>query len=597
MTAAKNDPAETPETFDSLALSNVNSLWGAVTAEVLYRLGMRHAVISPGSRSTPLTFAFSRHPGLKTIPVLDERSASFFALGLAKQTHQPVAVVCTSGTAAANYYPAVVEARMSRAPLIILTADRPPELRECHSGQTIDQLKLYGTYPRWQVELSLPSAQAERLRYLRQTLIHAFERAQYPVPCPVHLNMPFRDPLAPTAGEKLSEAQTGNLDQLISSVSPPPEVRLRFHGVERYEKLFSSHTQGLIVAGPVQPDNPARYTEAVGNLAAATGWPVFSDALSPLRNHAVSGMHLISSYDILLRSRKLAAQLRPDAVVSIGPLPTSKVLRAWLERLRVETLVIDPGPENVDALHRDAVHCRAGIEEFVENLAAARSKPTEYALQWSEAEKAAGRLLDDELKNCAFNFEGKISWLLSQSLPKNTSLFIANSMPVRDAEYFWRPNNRALQPYFNRGANGIDGTLSTALGVAHGGRSAVMLTGDLAFLHDINGLLIKDQFKGHLTIILINNNGGGIFEALPISGFEPPFEEYFATPQNVDFGKQAAAYGLDYKLVDNMEDLSGLLKKLPKSGIRILEIRTDRKKDMPWRRGLFRKIADNIELQ
>ncbi len=588
--------------FDALSRSNVNSVWGALMVEALWRLGLRYVVVSPGSRSTPLAFAFSRHAGLEAIPVLDERSASFFALGLARQKRAPVALVCTSGTAAANYFPAIIEARMSRVPLLVLTADRPPEMRECSSGQTIDQQKIYGDYVNWYKELSLPSADPMRLRYLRQTVAQAYERCLQPSPGPVHLNIPFRDPLAPVMeGGAAGILEESVLQDLVAPILPPPSVKTVGINIEQVpswralKAAVSGKRKGLITVGAMQAGDVTEFVVAVAKLSQSTGWPILTDALSPLRNFKREFPLLVTQYDLILRNENLAEELQPEVVVSVGIPPTSKALRGWLESNNCRTFIIDPGEDNLDPLHRDAIHYRLSVEAAVVALGKIRARSSAFGERWKKLEAKALRLMRNRLRECPSTFEGKVSWMLSRSLPKGSPLFVANSMPVRDVEYFWEPGNRAAQIYFNRGANGIDGTLSTALGMAYQhGKSGALLTGDLALLHDTNGFLISQKFKGHLTIILINNGGGGIFETLPVAKFDPPFEEFFATPQTVDFGKLAASYGVEHRKLRKLDDLPGLVKKLPSEGIRIIEIVTDRKKDSRWRRKNFAEMAARL---
>ena len=577
--------------FDEHTKANANSLWGAVIAATLARLGLNYAVISPGFRSAPLTLAFSRYPGIEAIPVLDERSAAFFALGLARQTSRATALICTSGTAAANFFPAIIEARESGTPLLALTADRPPEMRHCNSGQAIDQLKLYGDYPNFQAELSLPSMDNMRLRYLRQTLVHAWERTRFPAAGPVHLNIPFRDPLAPTPDEKPSDMETAFDPQtFFSGLAPLPDASISIHETQGrvLAKEMSSYRKGVIVAGPSQPENAEDFAKAVALISRKLGWPVLADGLNPLRNYAALLPGLISRYEVLLRNPEMAKQLAPDAILSIGPPPVSIVLREWLEKSNARTWLLDAGQDNIDPLHRRAVPLRFDVEALADVLMGKSRRTGSYYNHWLEADKQAGLFLNRELRRCDFNFEGKVSWLLSKALPRTTPLFIASSMPVRDVEYFWQPGNRAIRPFFNRGANGIDGTLSTAFGVAHKNKSAVLLTGDLALLHDTNGFLLGDKFRGHLSIVVINNRGGGIFENLPIARFDPPFEEFFAMPQNVDFKKLAAVYGIEYVRIKNLKELAPLIGKLPRSGIRIIEVPTDRKRDTLYRKTLFK---------
>jgi len=571
----------------TLDFRNTNSLWGSVLVQTLVRLGVTHAIVSPGSRSTPLTMAFARHAGIEAVPMLDERSAAFFALGIARRTHRPVVLLCTSGTAGANYFPAIIEAQESGVPLLVITADRPPEMRECSSGQTINQQKLFGSHVNFYHEMAVPEASLKLLRYLRQTVAHAVERTQWPVAGPVHLNAPFRDPLPPIEDStatglkrKIDEDFFAHLTASPSSIAlvvvpDLPQVK-----------------RGLIVTGPAQPSDPARYAMMVELLALKTGWPVLADSLSPLRSYAAAGQPFITTYDVLARNEKLLRQLRPDFVLSVGGWPISKTLRAWLEACDAPTWIITESDKNQDALHGRTRTVHTSIENLAESLIE-REVEIDFCTDWACAEVAVRAALNRKLAGTKWMFEGKASWLLAAHLPVNTPVFVANSMPVRDLEYFWPANDRGHAVYCNRGANGIDGTLSTALGVAHvSEQPAVLLTGDLALLHDTNGFLSVPKFTGSLTIVLINNNGGGIFEHLPVAQFNPTFETFFATPQQVNFKKLSSAYGVAHTLVRDWKHFAGLVAKLPKHGVRLLEIRTDRKRDAAFRKKLLAEAAE-----
>lgn len=569
----------------NLDYRNVNSLWGSVLVETLHRLGLREVVISPGSRSTPLTIAFARHQGIEAIPVLDERSAAFFALGLARQHHRPVALLCTSGTAGANYFPAVIEAQESGVPLLVITADRPPEMRECRSGQTIDQQKLFGSHVNFYHEFSVPQATLPLLRYLRQTAAHAWERTQWPNSGPVHLNAPFRDPLPPVE-DGLTGAVRAELNEarFFAALKPStpratsPAGRLRLGG------------RGLIAAGQVRPSDPVAYAKAVGQIARKLGWPVLADALSPLRHHAHLVPNLVTTYDLVARSATLTKQLRPDQVLCLHDWPTSKALRLWLQADDIAVTLASSHLQNPDALHSRASLVRCQVEMLAGAITAG-PKPRGWLASWLETDRKLVRRLAREATATDGLFEGRTSALLPGLLPKGTPLFVANSMPVRDLEYFCPANNRGLAVHCNRGANGIDGTLSTAMGVAHRNRPAVLLTGDLALLHDTNGFLSVPKFKGSLTIVLINNDGGGIFGHLPVARFEPPFEEFFATPQQADFGILAAAHGCGHVVVRDWKHFAQLLSKLPARGVRVLELRTDRKRDAATRKAMFARLS------
>ncbi|MBD2388725.1 2-succinyl-5-enolpyruvyl-6-hydroxy-3-cyclohexene-1-carboxylic-acid synthase [Cylindrospermum sp. FACHB-282] len=574
-----------------IALRNVNQVWAYILTQTLKRLGLTCAVICPGSRSTPLTVAFAQlAPDIEAISILDERSAAFFALGRAKATGRPVVLVCTSGTAGANFYPAVIEAKESRVPLLILTADRPQELRECHSGQTIDQVRLYGNYPNWQAELALPSLDMGILAYLRQTIIYGWERCQAPTGGAVHLNIPFRDPLAPIPD---GTDFTLHPEEFFAGV-PITHYQLPITHYPIPEE-WKECKRGLIIAGVAQPRRPQEYCSAIAKLSQTLNWPILAEGLSPVRNYAELNPYLISTYDLILRNQQLAKQLTPEIVIQIGEMPTSKELRTWINATQPRRWIIDNSDQNLDPLHGRTTYLRISVENLeTERLEITRN--WEYLQKWCDAETKVRKNIDDTFKNIEELIECKAAWLISQNLPPETPLFIANSMPVRDVEFFWKPNNLKINPYFNRGANGIEGTLSTALGIAHRQQSSVMLTGDLALLHDTNGFLIRNKFVGHLTIILINNNGGGIFEMLPIANFEPPFEEFFATPQDIDFSQLCATYNVQHELIISWQHLQQKLNPLPTTGIRVLEVRTNRKIDAKWRKENLGNFAVDIRI-
>ncbi len=564
----------------NLDFRNINTLWASVLVETLARSGLKTAIICPGSRSTPLTVAFARHPDIEAIPILDERSASFFALGIARRTHQPVVLVCTSGSAGANFFPAIVEARESRVPLLILTADRPPELRNCNAGQAIDQQKLFGSFTNFYTEIAIPELLL--LSYLRQTVLNAIEQTQYPIAGVVHLNMPFREPLAPIEQSGMPSQLPANFFEHISHSKSPTSGG--FRGLP--DDLVTQ--RGIIIAGVAQPKNPKQYCQAIAHLSKSLSMPVFAEALSPLRNYASFNPYLISTYDTILRNKELAKALAPEVVIRISEMPTSKEVRLWLEQIQPLQYVLDPSDRSLDPLHSRTIHMRLSIED----LQSVQTLPvTDFLKDWLAAESKMRQIIDQSLAEETTLFEGKSAWLLSQTLPPDIPLFIASSMPVRDAEFFWKPGDSRIQPFFNRGANGIDGTLSTALGIAHH-QSAVMLTGDLALLHDTNGFLIRSHFKGHLTIVLINNNGGGIFGMLPIAPFDPPFEEFFATPQNIDFSKLCQTYDVKHEIIETWDQLRDRLNPLPPDGIRVLELRTDRHHDANWRKTKLKHFAN-----
>ncbi len=574
--------------MSTLDFRNLNSLWSSVLVETLVRCGLRSAVVSPGSRSTPLTLALAAHPEIDAVPVLDERSAAFFALGQARRQHRPVVLVCTSGSAAAHYFPAIIEAHETGTPLIVLTADRPPELRDCAAGQTIDQQKLYGSYVTWYHELAVPEPRIELLRYLRQTARQAWTRAA--ASGPVHLNAPFRDPLPPLPDGGEAETLRAMVDDDFFAQPAAPE--LRPGGLVLHQR--GTPARGLIVAGPAMPEDPAAYAEVVANLARRTGWPILADVLSPLRQYAPDDVVVVSAYHAILRNERLARELTPRMVIALEAWPTSKELRQWLEMSQAEMLMISPRAGSHDAMHGKTRE----IEAAVTALAIEGNPPVDaaWAGAWRDAETQMRGALDDWFNEARESiFEGEVAWRLARLLPDGAALCVANSMPVRDLEYFWPTSRRGLQVFSSRGANGIDGTISTAMGIAHGQDGpTVLLTGDLAFLHDSNGLQIAADLRGSLTIVVINNNGGGIFGHLPVAQFDPPFERYFSTPPSMDLGALCAGHRVAQRLVETSDDLVAAFTSLPAEGVRVIEVRTDRRADVATRKRLFRELPRQL---
>lgn len=567
--------------------ANTNALWAAVGVRTLRRRGLTHVVISPGSRSTPMAAAFAEEVGVHVTVALDERSAGFIALGIAKATRRPAALLCTSGTAVANYLPAVIEARMSATPLLVLSADRPPELRECHSGQTVAQNGIFGTYPVWAAESAVPSADLGLLRHWRQLLVDAWQRSLGPLAGPVHLNLPFRDPLPPSEPEKGFRLPKGfSLEKFTATADG-----LLTHWIQAGAPLtaellavFASAEgdRGVIVVGPHALKDRKEETQAVLELSQRTGWPVLADGAGTLRGDLADTGRVVSAYDLILRNKRLARVLRPKAAVIIGPLPTSKVLRAWLKEADVTAWQVGRPGENVDPTHSRWCRLDGHLVASGEKPAARASA---YATAWQSAQKAAAKRLS-RIVNVDWPFEGRAVAMLEEALGPDDRLFVASSMPIRDLEWFHHPAGPGPEILCNRGANGIDGTVSTALGASLDGRRTVLLCGDLAFLHDSNALLSAYGHRGDLTVVVINNQGGGIFNHLPVAQ-HARFEQLWGTPQATDFGRLCAAHRVRHDLAEGWASFRRLLEVRGK-GVRVIELRTDREADAAWRLRSFR---------
>ena len=586
---------------------NISTLWGIVFARTLSRLGLAQAVVSPGSRSTPLAYALACEQGIEVTPVLDERTAAFFALGLSKVTRQPTLLVCTSGTATANYLPAVIEAWHARVPLLVATADRPPELRDCGAGQTIHQQGLFGSHVVWEREAPPPAATLAALAGWQGLVGEAWAATREG---PAHLNIPLLEPLAPASFQEgftsgavrlladlfASSAMVGGVACLCGQTLKKPgdgEIpkRLSLVPVLDWAMCFR---RGLIVAGEAQPVSHEIHAQAVLSLARALGWPVLADVLNPVRHRVPDGAcSVVSFYDAILRDPQSAAALRPEAVIQLGQLPTSKVLREWLGAVPLPTLLLSPGGRNLNPLHKLHHTLPHAITDY-----AHAAITTEHTIDaswqeawWSAQEAAATRIdaaFSADNENAVPFFEGKAAWLLARHLPADAVLFLANSMPVRDAENFWPVQSTRRRIFCNRGANGIDGTLGTALGTATAAATpTVLLTGDLSLLHDSNAFLLSREFRGSLTIVLINNNGGGIFNHLPVAQENPYFERFWGTPQTVDIPMLAAAHAIPCLRITGWLQFIREIEQLPQQGIRILEILTDRAIDAEKRQKIL----------
>jgi 2-succinyl-5-enolpyruvyl-6-hydroxy-3-cyclohexene-1-carboxylate synthase len=560
---------------------NTNALWADVGVRTLRRLGLTHVVISPGSRSTPLAHAFAESAGLHVTVALDERSAGFIALGIAKATGSPAALLCTSGTAAANYLPAVVEARLAATPLLVLTADRPPELRECHSGQTITQNGIFASYPVWATEAAVPSTDLTLLRHWRQLLVDAWQRSQGPLAGPVHLNLPFRDPLAPTDAEKGFKAPAGLNIETFTDVPPCGIVRPTLTPAT-VASLLPKTDRGVIVVGPHAFEDRDESAAALRELSQLTGWPILADGAGTLRGDLAGDTALVSGYDLILRDAKAAKALRPLAAVFVGPLPTSKVLRAWIKDGDITALQLGRAGENTDPTHSRWSRLDGHLVPSGDDVAHHASA---YGKAWQSAQKSAAKKLT-RIVNVDWPFEGRVVSLLDEALGPDDRLFVGSSMPIRDVEWFYHPPGPGPEVLTNRGANGIDGTVSTALGASLDGKRTVLLCGDLTFLHDSNALLSAYGHRGDLTVVVINNQGGGIFNHLAVAK-SAHFEQLWGTPQATDLGKLCAAHKVRHDLADGWNDLRRLLEIRGK-GVRVIEFRTDREADAAWRQKSFR---------
>ena len=552
--------------------AQANYLWGHTTARGLADLGVEVVFFSPGSRSTPLVLGCEGEPRLSCFPVLDERTAAFLALGQSKRTGRPTALICTSGSAPTHWYPAVTEASYSGIPLLLLSADRPPELQECGAGQTIKQVDLFGTFVRGFHSVQLPATDSESLHSLQSILQLAYSQSTSHNPGPVHLNFPFREPLWPKISPPSPLPQVSSLPTLVDSHAEAGEIK---PPIELPQARFP-----VVIAGL---DCPPHLPSNLNTI------PILCDSLSPFRENDHPAR--ILRYEHLLRCPEFVQSIRPDLFIVLGPLPTSKTLRSWIEQSGAERVFIEPRGIKVDPLYGPSQSLTLNYDQL-SMLQLGGHDPAWLDL-WTQAELVVESKLHTELAELPISTEPKIARILSKHIPANSLLYCANSMPIRDLEWFWKPGNFGRRLFGARGVNGIDGTLGTALGLAHlSEQPTYLLSGDLAFLHDSNALLFSSHLVGSLTVILVNNQGGGIFENLPVAQLSE-FEKCFSTPQKCDFKKLCQAHSLEHFLCENEEELISFLHKPPLQGVRVIEIRTDRKADRDTRRHLLSLSPNN----
>ena len=574
-------------------------------AEGLVAGGIVDVVVCPGSRSTPLALAVKARPELTVRVLLDERSAGFFALGLARASRRPVALVVTSGTAAANLLPCVIEAAYSHVPLLVLTADRPPELRDRGSPQTIDQVHLFGRYPRWFAELPLLDGEAVTRRHVRSVVDRAIATACGAPAGPVHINIPFREPLVPSGS--LGPDPAAAVAQRAVAAVMPARPFLADRDLDALADRLASVDRGLIVAGP--QDDPAA-PAALARLAAATGFPIAADPLSGLRAGPHDRSYVLGHADHLVRPGTWREAHRPDLVIRFGATSTSKPILTLLGEAEPDQIVVDPDrtwsePAIIPTTFVQA-DAAATADELAARLEARHHRPDGgWARDWCAADSAADAALRFWLAGVAGRnepFEGLPFVLLGELLPDGALLWAGNSMPVRDLDAWLPTSPRAIRPLSNRGANGIDGVVSTALGSAAAGVGPVALVvGDLSFLHDLNALVAARLNALSATIVLVDNDGGGIFSFLPQATTEAPevglpehYEELFGTPHGIDVGPIVAALGGEYRATGPGELREALADSLGRPGVQVLALRTDRARNVELHREAAAAVAAAI---
>lgn len=600
----------------------------AALVDEFYQLGVRHAVFSPGSRSTTMAMLFTEYEGFETYMNIDERSASFMALGIAKAHKEPTVLVCTSGSAVAHYLPAILEAQYSGVPLIVLSADRPYTLLHTGAPQTVDQQKIFGTAVNYYEELSVPQDE-HYYTYPRQVARKAYMKAIDTKKGPVHINIPLFEPLVPELDRKHFEAgrspykvfkpnygdvfsyqNRSNNTSNPSNVSKASNVSYTKNTTDNNSNpLLVQYKKVLILAGPQIDVNEV---ESIHSFAENLQAPILADPLSNVRRwhktDAIDDNHefninrsndtdmtqkkqfsdvVISTYDAFLADKELWPVLKPDCVIQFGQMVVSKRVQQMVASWdNVEYIEINPTMDSMNPTGKTTIHMQASIDMFT-HLYAVKKESNAYLNSWQRLEVAGKAQLSTAIEEPSC-FEGRTIRELQQHIPDNSQLLVANSMTVRDFDYFWFSGESDAVLYGNRGVNGIDGTVSTALGLATNHQPTYLVTGDLSLFHDLNGLAVAKTHNLNLTIILHNNDGGGIFEYLPQKGTKH-FDYLFSTSQGLDYSGAAKLYGCGHTKISSPDELSHVLAKVStESGVHIIEIPTDRE----YSRQLHRKYTN-----
>lgn len=554
----------------------------------LARLSICDVVISPGSRSTPLALLMAHHQQIQTYLQVDERSAAFFALGIAKAKKRPVILLCTSGTAAANYYPAICEAFHARVPLLILTADRPHELRGVGAPQAMNQLRLYGSFAKEFIEMALPEATEPMYAYARMTAGRAVAAAMQTPKGPVHLNFPIREPLIPNFsleglwekgrsehGRAAYEGNSGATSEYVASLA---------------ERL-SQVEKGLIICGD---DSDKHLAEAVTSLAEKVGYPLLADPLSGIRSGRHKKETVIDCYDTFLRNDIVKETWKPDVIIRFGGMPVSKVLTQYIKKQKHALhIIVDESGKWRDAISMANEVVYANDVTFCEQLIEVLTKreENEWLHMWQHInEKTKEQLREVESYSAAF--EGKVITDIVDILPEKAALFVSNSMPIRDTDTFFFTTDKEIEVMANRGVNGIDGIVSTAFGVSTVCDPLVLVVGDLAFYHDLNGLLAAKLQKLNVTIVVVNNDGGGIFSFLPQYNEKEHFEALFGTPLGLNYEHVVTMYGGTFTRASGWDEFRTAVETGTKSeGLHVVEICTNRDENLQLHRELWNRIS------
>jgi len=579
--------------------SNINSIWGSLIIEELIRNRIDYFCISPGSRSTPLVAAVAKNEKANHIICYDERGAAFHALGYARGAEKPAVLISTSGTAAANFFPAVIEAFENRVPLILLTADRPPELRKTASNQTIDQVRLFGEYAKWHIDFPAPDMDINP-RFVLTTVDQAVYQSTNSPSGPVHLNCMFREPLAPTNGMQLDNylkpIYGWENEENPFTIYPLKTSKASNSIIRKVAAAINNTDQGIVILGRLEIE---KEMEGVKHIIGKLNWPVFPDINSGLRLGNTTE-NMIPYYDQMLLDSSFLEQNRPAIILHFGGTFVSKRLLEFIEKLQVdEYILIQNHPFRQDPVHSVTLRVESGITAFCDELVPYLNQ-SEKSLSLKVLQENSNRIcsvLEKFVQNSTELSEISLPWRLSQIIPEDHLLFLANSMPVRDMDMYSFASGNPAQVVANRGASGIDGTLASAVGLGTGkNRAVTLIIGDLAMIHDLNSLSLIKACKRPVIIILINNKGGGIFSFLPIHQFEDIFEEYFGTPHDFTFSNAAEMFGLKYYQPHSLLQFEKFYSEaIENHESALIEVFTDREENLKLHKRIQSEIKNALK--
>jgi len=579
----------------SINTDNLNHLWASLIVEELARNGVTYFCIAPGSRSSPLTMQAALNKKVKTFVHFDERGLAFHALGYASATGKPCAIITTSGTAAANIFPAIIEASKKKVPLIVLTADRPPELRFTGANQTIDQVKIFGDYARWFVDMPTPTKDIQA-SYILTTIDQAIARTQGELKGPVHINCMYREPLAPVKSNDDLTAYLSDIKKWLKQDRPftqyeRAQSELTKEQLKDVAQTLNAAQTGLIVIGKI---NGEKDKQSVLSLNQRLNWPIFADVTSGLRLGAKE-KNVITYFDQALLSEKLMAGLKADCILHLGGRITSKRYYDLIERMKPQhTITVLNHPLRNDPLHNVSARIQAPVNVFCDRvkLLVSTREPAPILTKLLEANRAVENVLIKFFKKQPQISEFAATQAVTENIPAHHALFVASSLPIREVDMFGASGFNNIPVNSNRGASGIDGTIASACGYSEGAqRPVTLLIGDLAFLYDLNSLAMLKSLKHPMTVVILNNNGGGIFSFLPIAKNPSLFEKYFGTPHDLSFEQAAKMFGLGYHQPKTAVECAHVYQESAqaKNSV-IIEVRSDRNQNTI----LFEKLSKEI---